>query len=95
MAAEASCVNFSHSSIADAVGSRLRSPGARSPRTSPSEGMKELLVGWSSAVRCLRQPLRRFLRTRTFLNAMKRFPPGCNPGERPQDKMTTFLNAMP
>ncbi|HEY4039985.1 MAG TPA: hypothetical protein VGM15_14280, partial [Burkholderiaceae bacterium] len=36
--------------------------------------MKELPIGWSSAVRPSRQPLRGFLRMRTFLNGIKDIP---------------------
>jgi hypothetical protein len=45
--------------------------------------VKKFLVGWSSAVRPSRQPLRGFLRMRTFLNAMKDLP---HSAERPTDQ---------
>ncbi len=45
------------------------------------EHVKELELSWIRAVRPSRQPLRRFLRMRNFLNAIKAFP---HAEERPE-----------
>src|SRR6516164_7752102 len=55
----------------------MRSHPAQSSRMRPLfswEPVKELSIGWISAVRPSRQPLRGFLRIRNFLNAIDVVP---------------------
>ena len=47
---------------------------SRHYRHPPEEAVKELAVDWISAVRPSRQPLRGFLRMRTFLNVINSLP---------------------